>query len=573
MQQFDEDYDFVVVGSGGGSMSASLVMRSVGKRVLVLEKTDLLGGSTARSGGVMWIPNNRFMAEQGVPDSYEKALDYMEATAGTSEDAPGTSPERRKAYITEAPRMVDFLVSQGIKLTRAPYWPDYYDERPGGSERGRTVIAELFDASELGAWRKKLRPNFLQLPGSLPEFFTLGTFKQSWAGKRMMLRIGVRSVIAKLPGKHWVTAGGALQGRLLKRALDAGVEFRTNAAVTGFITDDGAVKGVTVLKDGKPWRIGAGLGVLVNAGGFAHNQEMLDTYNPGVSAKWTGAAPGDTGEMIQALMKLGAATGQLDEMVGNQMSIPPGAESSGDGVALGAVSGQMNYAKPHSIVVDQSGVRYMNEGGSYMAFCKNLLKRNREVPALPSWWIFDEQYNRDYMFCDKMPGAKKPAEWYESGFLNTADTIEELAAKIGVDPAGLKATVESFNANVRAGRDAEFHRGDRAYDRWLGDPYARPSETLGPIEKAPFYATPVLPGNVGTYGGVVTDTNARVLREDGTPIPGLYATGTTTASVMGRVYPGAGSSVGPSFTWGFVAAKHAAGAGNLIGSGEERVAA
>ncbi len=222
----------------------------------------------------------------------------------------------------------------------------------------------------------------------------------------------------------------------------------------------------------------------------------------------------------------------------------------------------MNIAKPHSIIVDRSGARYMNEGGSYMAFCKNMLERNRQVPAIPSWWIMDEEYMQDYMFCGAMPGAKKSEGWFVSGFLKKGDTLEDLARACGVDAAGLTATIEGFNANVDRGKDAEFGRGDRAYDRWLGDPFHRPSETLGKIEKAPFYATPVAPGNVGIFGGVVTDTYARVLREDGTPIPGLYATGNTTASVMGRIYPGAGASIGPSFTWGYVAAKHAADAGN-----------
>jgi 3-oxosteroid 1-dehydrogenase len=286
---------------------------------------------------------------------------------------------------------------------------------------------------------------------------------------------------------------------------------------------------------------------------------MLDKYIPGVSIKWTASSPGDTGEMLNELMKLGAATGQLDEMVGNQMSIPPGRENNGTGVVLGSVSGQMQYTKPHSIVVDQSGARYLNEAGSYMAFCQNMLRRNLEVPAIPSWWIFDEQYMRSYMYCGTMPGTPKPAAWYDAGFLIKADSLEDLAVKLKIPGEALTATVQRFNAGAREGRDPQFHRGERAYDRWLGDAYHSPSATLGTIEEAPFYATPVVPGNVGTFGGVVTDAYARVLREDNTPIPGLYATGNTTASVMGRVYPGAGSSIGPAFTWGFVAAKHACG--------------
>ncbi len=562
---FDEEFDFVVVGSGGGAMCAALVMRKAGKSVLVVEKTDLLGGTTSRSGGVMWIPNNRFMKEAGVPDSYEQAMAYMEATAGQSVDAPGTTLERRQAYVNEGPRMVDFLVEQGIKLRRAPSWPDYYDERAGGSVPGRTVLADLFDTNELGEWKKKLRPNFMAIPAYHAEGFEISTFKSSWTGKFTMLKVGMRVALAKLTGKAWTTAGGALQGRMLQACLKAGVQFRTDSAVKSFVTEEGVVKGVVVAAQGGDLRIGARLGVLVNAGGFAQNQAMRDQYMPGTSVEWTAAGPGDTGEMIRELMALGAATGQMNERVGNQMTIPPGVENTdGQGVTLGAISGQMNYAKPHSIVVDQTGVRYMNEGGSYMAFCQNLLKRNETVPALPSWWISDEQSMRKYMFCGTMPGTKKPQEWYDSGFLMRADTIEELARMIDIDPATLRATVDRFNAGARAGRDDEFNRGARAYDEWLGDHYHHPSNALGTIDQGPFYAAKVWPGDVGTYGGVVTDVHARVLRVDGSAIPGLYATGTTTASVMGRVYPGAGSSVGPSFVFGFIAAKHAANASNSL---------
>jgi 3-oxosteroid 1-dehydrogenase len=202
----------------------------------------------------------------------------------------------------------------------------------------------------------------------------------------------------------------------------------------------------------------------------------------------------------------------------------------------------------------------MNEGGSYSMYCKGMLERNKTVPAVPSWAVLDNQYMRHYMFVGTMPGTKKPQNWVDSGYLKKADTIEALAVQIKIDPAVLKKTIERFNGFVAKNRDEDFHRGERAYDRWLGDPYNKPSQTLGTLAEAPFYAVAVVPGDVGTYGGVVTDEHARVLRADGSVIAGLYATGVSTASVMGRSYPGAGASVGPSFTWGYVAARHAAGA-------------
>ncbi|MFC4595840.1 FAD-dependent oxidoreductase [Sphingobium tyrosinilyticum] len=565
MAQFDEEFDFVVVGSGGGSMCAALVMRQVGKSVLILEKTDLVGGTTAKSGGVMWIPNNPFMEQEGIEDSPEKALEYLEATAGQSQDAPGTSRERRAAYVTQARRMVDFLIAQGIKLTRAPYWPDYYDERPGGSAAGRTVLAEPFNLNELGRWKRKLRPNFIPVvaaPEEMGAVMSARTRRRfGIAIAKLLLRIGKE----RLTGRNIVGNGAALQGRMLQAALKAKVDIRTKSPVKDLVVENGAVKGVVVDKHGREYRIGARLGVLVNAGGFAQNQAMRDKYAPGTSVKYTAAAPGDTGEMIETMIRLGAAFGQMSERVGLQASLVPGNENlDGNGIDLKKISGQGSVSAPHAIIVDQTGVRYMNEAGSYMAFCRNQLIRNHTVPAVPSWWIFDQwHFDRYPLFGIAGMGAR-PKRWFSSGLVKKADTIEGLAALINVDPATLRATIDRFNLGAREGRDPDFHRGERAYDNWLGDPTQEGSKTLGPIDTAPFYAVPMYPGDVGTYGGVVTDVNARVLREDGTPIPGLYATGTSTASVMGTAYPGAGSSVGPSFVWGYVAAKHAADADNLL---------
>ncbi len=555
MSGFDETFDFVAVGSGGGSMCASLVMRSAGKSTVILEKTGLVGGTTARAGGVMWIPNNPFMRRDGIEDSSDKALSYLNAVIGDARDAPGATPARRRSFVTEAPRMVEFLVGQGVKLTRASYWPDYYDELPGGSAPGRTVVAELFDANELGAWKSKLRPNVLPLPGMLEDIMKLQTIKLSWKTKLLAAKIGLRAIGARLTGRHWVTAGAALQGRMLQAVLKQGIDIRTDSPVSELIVEDGSVTGVVTVKDGRPWRVGARLGVLVNAGGFSHNQAMRDKYQPGSQTKWSMAMQPDQGEMIEEMMRRGAAIAQMEEFVGYQHTIPPGSENSDI-----KPPAQSMTAKPHAILVDQSGVRYMNEGGSYMAYCKAMFERHKTVPAVPSWAILDSQYLRRYMLAGTMPGSKKPQRWYDEGYLRKGDTIEELAVQLNMKPATLRATVDRFNGFVANGTDEDFRRGSRAYDRWLGDPYHKPSAALGSISEGPFYAIPVVPGDVGTYGGVVTDEFARVLRQDGSVISGLYATGISTASVMGRVYPGAGCSIGPAFAFGYIAAKHAAGA-------------
>jgi 3-oxosteroid 1-dehydrogenase len=252
------------------------------------------------------------------------------------------------------------------------------------------------------------------------------------------------------------------------------------------------------------------------------------------------------------MMRCGAAVAQMDTFVGYQLTLPPGAEGQDVKPSM-----QKTTASPHCILVDQSGVRYMNEGGSYMAYCDGMLARHKTVPAVPSWAVFDNRHINKYMLANTMPGSSKPAAWAERGYLKRADSIEELAGQMQVNAAALQATIERFNGFVSSNNDADFHRGDRAYDRWLGDFTHKPSETLGTIERGPFFAVQVYPGDVGTYGGVVTDASARVLRADGSIIAGLYATGVCTASVMGRKYPGAGCSVGPAFVWGYVAAKHA----------------
>jgi len=419
-------------------------------------------------------------------------------------------------------------------------------------EPGRTVVAELFDVTALGPWQDKLRPNNIEVPAPFADLFKLTLYKRSWRGRLAMGRTGLRIALAKLTGRRWVVGGAALQGRMLQAALRRGVELRLQHAVREVILEDGSVTGVVVETPEGRRRIGARLGVLLNAGGFAHDQAMRDRYIPNTSKEWTHAAPGDTGDMHREMMRIGAAMAQMDEMIGNQMTVPPG---------VGPQAVQQQLCKPHAFLVDQTGVRYMNEAGSYMEFCQRMLRRHREAPAIPSWMIFDSRYMADYMLAHTMPGSPKPQSWIDEGYLRRGETLEELARALGIDPARLRETAERFNRFAERGVDEDFGRGDRAYDRFLGDFTHKPNRALGTVAKAPFYAVPVVPGDVGTFGGVVTDCHARVLRPDGTVIPGLYATGTTTASVMGRAYPGAGGSIGPSFTWGYVAARHALGAG------------
>jgi 3-oxosteroid 1-dehydrogenase len=451
--------------------------------------------------------------------------------------------------------MIDFLIGQGIAFERgSTFWPDYYDDAPGGCSTSRTVTAKPFNKKELGEWESKLRQGFLEMKVKLDDGMKFAYVGKSWAITWSFLKTGLGMVLGKLLGQHWVAAGAALQGRMLQASLKAGVEFRTQAGVCELVVEHGKVAGVVTPQG----RIGARLGVLVNAGGFAQNQAMRDKYMPGTRAEWSNVPEGDTGDLHAAMERAGAELAQMDQMVGYQMTPMPG-------FAQGYVKPpiQSTTGKPHCILVDQSGQRYMNEGGSYELYCQTMLERNKAVPAVPSWAVFDASYVAKY----PVGGVKLKkfhAMWKAAGFLKEADSVVGLAAAIGCDPAALAATIARWNGFVDKGIDADFGRGKRKYDQWLGDPFHGPNPTLGRIDKPPFYAVPVVPGDVSTYGGAVTDAKARVLRADGSAIEGLYACGVSTASVMGGVYVGAGASIGPSLAFGYVAAKHAAGLDNSL---------
>lgn len=543
--QWDETVDFVIVGSGGGSMAASLYLKSIGKEPLVLEKTDKIGGSTAMSGGLLWIPANPLMAREGVPDSIEAGRRYLDATVGF-DAGPGASPARKDAYLRAGPPMVEWLERQGMKFIRAEGWADYYDDRDGGCTRSRSLAAPMLDARDMGPLFDRLRlgPMAMPLPADQTRNITLATRTLPGMIQGIKLLWRLRQMAKR--GKPILSYGGSLQGRLLMLADKAGVQFRTNCGAVELVEENGRIAGVIVESEGRQRRIGARDGVLINAGGFSHNAEMRRKYGPQPSSvTWTNANPGDTGEMIEIAQKHGAALDLMDQAWWVPGTNPPQGGPS--------YMHNTDMSKPHCIVVNRHGKRIMNESQSYMANGQALYAND-----VPAYVILDSRHRKRYAWGTHPPG-NTPREWFDSGFLKQADTIEELAAKCGIDAAGLKAEIARFNGFAKTGKDLDFHRGERGYDRWFGDPRVKPNPNLGPIEKPPFYAMEMVPGDVGTAGGIVTDEHARVLREDGSVIPGLYATGNSTASVMGRCYPGAGASIGASFVFAWLAAHHAAG--------------
>jgi len=565
----DSEYDLVIIGSGGGSMCAALAALELGKRPVILEKQDRVGGSTGFSGGVWWIPNNALMKQAGAPDSFEKARRHLEAVV--TYRGPATTPARFDAFLKAAPRMLDFLRGKGLKVRRPlDDWPDYYDDRDGGSPQGRSVLPVELDLRRLGPWQDHLSTYGPLTPSVLgsDEWPTLFLMKRTFAGKARAMKFAAKTLRDKVLGRVTVSNGGAIQGRMLLLALQAGVPIFPGAAAKELIVEGDRVVGARGERNGRSFEVRARDAVLVNAGGFSRNIPMRERLGGGrIAGPWTNANPGDTGEMIEAMMRLGAATDCLDTAwwvltsCGPEGRWPQGAVGP-DGGALPFMH-VVDLSMPHLMLVDQDGRRYVNESASYMEVGEAMhALQQRTGRAIPSWVIFDRRNRERYPWGPNPPGVT-PQAWLDSGYMKNADTIEDLARVCGIDPEGLKAQVARFNGFCETGEDLEFRRGARVYDNSRGDPSHKPNPNLGAIAEGPFYAVAAYPGDVGTAGGVVTDQYGRVLRDDGRVIGGLYAIGNSTASVFGRVYPGAGASIAASFTFGYLAALHSAQSNEL----------
>ena len=548
----DLDVDFVVVGSGGGGLTAALAAADAGASVLVVEKQSLLGGSTCMSGGMAWIPNNPVMLAAGVPDSYESAMAHFETVVG--DVGPASTYERRHAFLTAGPEMVSFLQRAGVRFIYCPGYSDYYSNLKGGSDEGRGIEGVPYDGKQLGEWNDKLQPGLaksLGLAVLTNEARSLSHYNRSVAAFTISARATMRTFAARARGQDLLTNGASLIAQMLGIARERGVEVWTEAPLDDLLVEDGRVVGVRVTRDGAPVQVRARRGVLLAAGGFAHNPAMRQQHGgdrPN-KAKWSIADPGDTGEAMQTAMRLGAKTDLMDEA----WWLPSPRTGR-----FGASTLDQARQRPRTIYVDAAGKRFVNESNSYMEVGKAMYARDKTSRAVPCWLIFDDRYRKRYAHLKSRPGHF-PKQLLESGRLKQAWTLNDLARMCGIDPAGLNETVERFNENAKRGVDPDYGRGESQYNRALGDPHPRVNPCLGPIDEAPFYAVEVVPGDIGTCGGLVTDEHARVLGEDDQPIEGLYATGNITATVMGRHYLGPGASIGNSMVFGYIAARHAAG--------------
>lgn len=541
----DSQYDMIIIGSGAGALVAAVTAKAAGMTVLVAEKTDLVGGSSALSGGILWLPNNPLLAREGIADSREASLTYL--ANFTRDDDLVSTPARREAFVDAIPAMVQAMETQGMKYLRCPNYSDYYDHLPGGHARGRSVQAELFDLNELGSWKDRFRRSPVGMPLRTSEARALMLMKRTAGGAVMAAKLGARLAKQKLTGTNIVGTGGSLQGRMLQICLRMGVDIWTDTGLVDLDIQNGKVVGAHLKRGEQSIHVKAGRGVLIAAGGFARNLAMREKYQPHpASDTWTKANPGDTGEVIEIMEKAGAGLGMMDQAWWIQTLVFP---DSGNHHAV------MDTGKPCSIMVDASGQRFVNESASYMEIGNAMYERNKTVPAVPAWHITDHRYHQRY-FYGITPPRKIPEIWLKSGWMKRADTLADLARQCGIDPAGLEATVERFNGFAQTGKDLDFQRGDNQYNQYYGDPTVKPNACLAPIEHGPFYAAPLVAGDAGTAGGAFINEHAQVMRADGSVIDGLYAAGNSTASLSGPFYAGAGLSIGASSVFGYIAAQH-----------------
>ena len=542
MTSFDMEYDVVIVGSGATALAAALGCQDAGLTAVMIESSAKWGGNSNKSGGGMWLPNNPLMRRAGAIDSREEALEYLSLTARN--DYRASSPARQEAFVDGVSDWVDTALRHGIPFVRAADYPDYYPELPGG-KIGRALEVRPQALKGIGAYR-----TCMASPAALPimtDDVWLLSRPMTWEGFGRGARLVRRTFGGLLTGKGLLGGiGVALTSALLKATVVNGsVKLMLETPLTDLIVEDGKVVGVKATHQGSDITIGARYGVILGSGGFDGNRAKRKQLQ-GIEGAPSGVLT-NLGVPIEAAERAGAALELMDDAWWGASSISTDPGVTDPTFLVGERS------MPYSLIVDDTGHRFANESESYIDIGHHMLEHNKDG----RWWMITEKRYRHYLRNHLLaPGAKKKLAAQGSYF--EANTIEELATKIGVDPATLRATVERFNGFARAGKDGDFHRGDSAYDRYYSDPGVHPNPNLGPLEQAPFDAVELVIGDLGTKGGVVTDQYARALREDGSVIDGLYAAGNCSASVMGNTYPGPGSTLGPAVVFGLIAARHAA---------------
>ena len=558
----DYETDVLIVGSGGGALVAALRARSLGLSVLVTEKAARVGGTSCFSGSGCWIPNTHVHHKErdSQNDSPGKALQYMESIIG--DVGPASSRERKLAFLEQGPEMVRFLESAGYRWAPTPGYPDYHQFHPGAQIGGRSIEAGAFDINKLGPWKDMLNINPARAPVAMYtyELSKMVRARADWGGKTTAAKVfGLRVYPPWILGQQQTTLGVSMISQLMYLNVLQGTSIWTSSPLKDLITNtEGSVTGATVEHEGKIVKVHATRGVVLGAGGFAKNPEMRKLHQAkGITSDWTSTHKDDTGDAISAAQRVGAALALMDSAWWGTSIIDPANNQ--------AYWCLYDRVLPHSIIVDQEGHRFANESQNYNTLGTKLWEHAKAHPAIPAYMIMDSNHRSRYVLAGKLLPGYTPQSTLDSGFLVKSENLEDLAQAINVPKGELVKTVERFNGFVKAGVDEDFDRGKSPYDRYLGDP-SYPNPNLGVLEKGPFYAVKIWPGDLGTKGGVLTDEHAQALKETKKgqyePIKGLYAVGNSSASVMGRTYAGAGSTLGPGLTFGYIAANHLAGEEN-----------
>lgn len=548
----DTTVDLVVIGSGTG-MLAALAAHDLGLSVLIIEKTEYVGGSTALSGGAFWVPGNSVLRDEGADDSTERAAEYLRVLVGDS-----TDPARWQAYLRHGPAAVD-LMRRLTPLTfmRSVGYADYHTGVVGASASGRTCESRPFDAAVLGDDRPAVRRSTMAAPVPMPitgtdyRWMNLMATVPTKGLPRVMYRVG-QGVGGKLLGREYVAGGAALAAGLYAGVRRAGMPVWRETSLQHLVRDGESVGGVVVRRGDRDVTVTARRGVVLAAGGFDHEMEWRRQYQSPSLEEWTLGSPGNTGDAIRiAMADAGAGTALLDQA----WWFPAVAPLPGGAPKIMLAERSL----PGSFIVDGSGERFINEATDYMSFGQEVLARERAGrPVGQMWIIFDQGYRDRYVFAGELfPRMAIPRSWYDAGLAHRASSIEELAQRTGLER--LVRTTARFDTLAAAGVDDDFHRGDTAYNRYYGDPSQRPNPNLRPLNQPPFHAVRMVLADLGTCGGIRADGLARALREDGSVIPGLYAIGNTAANAFGNRYPGAGATIGQGIVFGYIAAQHAAG--------------
>jgi 3-oxosteroid 1-dehydrogenase len=550
----DTEVDLLVVGSGTG-MAAALTAQELGLSVLIVEKSPYVGGSTARSGGALWFPASPVLRDDGGNDTAERAATYLDSVVA------GSAPRQRSTgFLTHVSATVEMLRrATPLRFFWAREYSDYHPEEPGGSAAGRTCECRPLNTSILGEYRTRLQPGVMEASVPVP------TTGADYRWMNLVARVPRKGIptFAKrvaqgvgglLVGRRYAAGGQGLAAGMFAGVLRAGIPVWTGTPLVRLALDGDRVSGAVVEHAGREVTITARRGVVLAAGGFDHSMDMRWKFqSESLGANLSLGAKANTGDGIRAAQELGAGIDLMDQA----WWFPAVAPLPGGAPAVMLAERSL----PGSLIVDQNGQRFANESADYMSFGQRLLELERSgSPVEAMWIIFDQQYRNSYVFGAQLfPRMRIPQAWYDAGIAKRAGNLAELGALIGVPVSEFNKTMTRFNESASAGQDPDFGRGRSAYDRYYGDPTITPNPNLRPLVKGPFYGVKMALSDLGTCGGLKADERARVLREDGGVIAGLYAIGNTAANAFGTTYPGAGATIAQGLVYGYIAARDAAG--------------